>query len=290
MQFKDYYEILGVPPGANADVIKSAYRRLARKYHPDVSKEKDAEEKFKAVNEAYEALKDNKRRKAYDELRTKGYRPGEEFRPPPNWNREHEFDFGDGDDGAGFSDFFETLFGKGARPGGARGAGPRRPRDVQARLQIPLERAFTGGPERVQLGSRTLEIKIPAGIESGRQIRLAGQADGGGDVLLEIAYQPHARFAVEGRDLVVHVPVAPWEAALGTTIEVPTLAGAVEIRIPAGSNSGRKMRLKGRGMPGKSAGDQYVVLDIVAPAAQDDAQRAAWDALRETYPDFVPRQ
>lgn len=288
MQFKDYYEVLGVPPGADADVIKSAYRRLARKYHPDVSKEPDAEDKFKAVNEAYEALRDPKRRKAYDQLRARGYRPGEEFHAPPNWNQEQEFDLGDLG-GAGFSDFFESLFGRGRPGAGPRGGGPRRARDQVARFEIDLERAFHGGPERVKIGSRTLEVKIPAGIAPGQQIRLAGQAEGGGDLMLEIGYRAHPRYTVEGRDLTVHVALAPWEAAMGATVEVPTLAGQVELKVPAGSEGGRKLRLKGRGLPGKPAGDQFVVLDVRAPAPTSDEQREAYERLRESFPGWSPR-
>ncbi len=288
MQFKDYYEVLGVPPGADADVIKSAYRRLARKYHPDVSKEPDAEDKFKAVNEAYEALRDPKRRKAYDQLRARGYRPGEEFHAPPNWSQDQEFDVGDLG-GAGFSDFFESLFGRGRPGAGARGGGPRRARDQVARFEIDLERAFQGGPERVKIGSRTLEVKIPAGIAPGQQIRLAGQAEGGGDLMLEIGYRAHPRYTVEGRDLTVHVALAPWEAAMGATVEVPTLAGAVELKVPAGSEGGRKLRLKGRGLPGKPAGDQFVVLDVRAPAPTSDEQREAYERLRESFTGWSPR-
>src|SRR5687767_10642702 len=288
MKFKDYYEILGVPQGADSDVVKSAYRKLARKYHPDVSKESDAEERFKSVNEAYEVLKDPKKRAAYDQLRAGGYRPGEEFRPPPNFRQDFEFD---GAEGEGFSDFFESLFGRfrDGQRAGPQPHGPRRARDTRARLPIELERAWMGGRERIQVDGRTLEVNIPKGIESGRTIRLAGQGSGGGDLLLEIAYRPHRLYTVEGRDLTLRLPVAPWEAALGATVAVPTLAGKVELRIPPGSTSGRKLRLKGRGMPGDPAGDQLVLLDVQAPRAEDDAQREAWEALRGAYAGFDPR-
>jgi curved DNA-binding protein len=283
MKFKDYYEILGVPPGADADVVKSAYRKLARKYHPDVSKESDAEERFKAVNEAYEVLKDPRKREAYDELRAGGYRPGEEFRPPPNFRQDFEFD---GTDAEGFSDFFESLFGQRFRGGpdaGPRARATRRARDTRARLPIELERAFEGGRERIQVDGRTLEVNIPRGIEAGRSIRLAGQGAQGGDLLLEIAYRPHRIYQVEGRDLTMKLPVAPWDAALGATLPVQTLAGAVELRIPAGSGSGRRLRLKGRGLPGDPPGDQYVQIEITAPPARDDEERKAWEALRDAY-------
>ena len=288
MKFTDYYETLGVPPGADADVVKSAYRKLARKFHPDVSKESDAEERFKAVNEAYEVLKDPRKRKAYDELRAGGYRPGEDFRPPPNFRQDFDFD---GADAEGYSDFFESLFGRFRdRPeAGAHARGARRARDTRARLPIELERAYEGGRERIQVEGKTLEVNIPRGIEAGRTIRLAGQGLQGGDLLLEISYRPHRLYQVEGRDLTVKLQVAPWEAALGATVPVPTLAGTVDLRIPAGSGSGRRLRLKGRGLPGDPPGDQYVQIEVTAPAARDDAQRDAWAALRDAYPEHDPR-
>lgn len=287
MEFKDYYEVLNVPQGADADVIKSAYRKLARKYHPDVSKEPNAEERFKAVNEAYEVLKDPQKRAAYDQLRARGYQPGEDFRPPPNWGQG--FDFGT-DDNGGFSDFFESLFGR--VRGGARDArAPRSARDLRARIAIDLQRAHTGGSERVQVAGKTLEVKIPAGIQPGQQIRLAKQAPGGGDVLLEIQYREHPYFKVEGRDIVLTLPIAPWEAALGATVTVPTLAGAVDLKIPAGSDTGKKLRLKGRGLPvGGAPGDQYVVLSIQTPAAEDNASREFYKQMGERFAQFDPRR
>ena len=300
MQFKDYYQILGVPPGADADVIKTAYRKLARKFHPDVSKEKNAEDRFKDINEAYEVLRDAKKRKAYDNLRAQGYRPGEEFRPPPNFEQDFNFDFGEifgnrgaghgSGDAGGFSDFFESLFGR-ARAGGAgRGPGPQpRVHDLNARIDIDLETAFSGGTTRISLDGKMLDVKIPAGVQPGQRIRLKDQGPHGENVLLEIGYKPHPRYTVDGRDLTVKLPLAPWEAALGATVEVPTLAGSVELRIPAGSKGGKKLRLKGRGMPGAEAGDQYVVLDVQAPAVESDAQREAYEALKAAFPDFAPR-
>jgi curved DNA-binding protein len=297
MQFKDYYQILGVPPGADADVIKTAYRKLARKFHPDVSKEKNAEERFKDINEAYEVLRDNQKRKAYDNLRARGYRPGEEFRPPPNFEQDFNVDFGEifgnrggGGDAGGFSDFFESLFGR-ARAGGAgRGPGPQpRAQDLRAHIDIDLETAFSGGTTRIALDGKTLDVKIPPGVQPGQQIRLRGQGPHGENILLEIGFKPHATYAIDGRDLIVKLPVAPWEAALGATVEVPTLAGSVELRIPAGSKSGKKLRLKGRGLPGAEAGDQYVIVEIQAPAPETDAQREAYAALQAAFPDFAPR-
>lgn len=293
MEFKDYYEALGVKPEASDAEIKSAYRRLARKYHPDVSKEADAEDKFKAVNEAYEALREPDRRKAYDDLRSGGYRGGDTFRgPPPDWQRETHFD-GAGD--ADFSDFFESLFGN--RGGGAR-SGPRRGRDLHAQIAIDLRTAYQGGTERISLrdggGERTLDVKIPAGIAPGQQIRLSGQGypgSGGGkagDLILEVGFRDDPRFRLDGRDVLVDLPVAPWEAALGATVTVPTLGGDVDLRIPPGSDGGRKMRLRGRGWPGKPAGDQIVTLNVRVPKAETDAQRKLYEEMAKTF-DFDPR-
>jgi curved DNA-binding protein len=296
VEFKDYYDTLGVPPGADADVIKSAYRKLARKFHPDVSKEKNAEERFKAVNEAYEVLKDPAKRQAYDQLRARGYRPGEEFRPPPGWGpQDGESDFGDFGQGAGFSDFFDSLFGRfrgtaaggaGASPGAGRARGGR---DVRARLEIELEQAHAGATQRVQVGARTLDVRIPAGVLPGQTIRLAGQGEGGGDLLLEVQLKPHPRFALEGRDVTARLPLAPWEAALGCEIAVPTLAGSVDLKIPPGSSAGRRLRLKGRGLPGTPPGDQYVVLEIQTPPADDDESRRFYQRMAEQFARFAPR-
>jgi len=293
MEFKDYYGILGVEPSAGDAEIKTAYRRLARKYHPDVSKEAGAEEKFKAVNEAYEALRDPAKRKAYDQLRAGGYRPGDQVRQPPGGfghgaGGAPDFDeiFAGGGAGGGFSDFFESLFGRG-RPGG----GPRGPQaggDTRAKLAVPLESVYSGGSVRISVNGRTLEVRVPKGVKPGQVIRLARQGSSGGDLLLEIEFAAHPQFEVDGRNVIHVLPVAPWEAALGATISVPTLGGAVELKIPADSESGRKLRLRGRGLPGGTAaadGDQIVELEILAPRVHDAAQREAYERMRDAFGD-----
>jgi curved DNA-binding protein len=289
MQFKDYYDTLGVKPEASDAELKSAFRKLARKYHPDVSKEAGAEDKFKAVNEAYEALKDPEKRREYDALRARGYKPGDEFQPAPDFGGFGGFRQGaEGAGNEGFSDFFESVFG---RSGGRANTGPRRGQDLRAHAAIDLETAFVGGTQRLELNGEKLDVTIPAGILPGQTIRLRGKGHAGrnggpaGDVLLEIQLRPNARFMLDGRDVTVKLPIAPWDAALGATLKVPTLAGEVDLKIPPGSDSGRKMRLKGRGMPGSESGDQYVVLDVRAPAAHSDEQREAYLRLRDAFGD-----
>lgn len=301
MQFKDYYQTLGVEPGAGEAEIKTAYRRLARKYHPDVSKEAGAEDRFKAVNEAYEALRDPEKRAAYDQLRARGYRPGDEVQPPQGGfggaqGGAYDFDeifAGGGGDGGGFSDFFEQLFGRrrggfGPQPGA--GASPRGPAPNQAsraRLSVPLEAVYNGDSVRIGVGGKSLDVRIPKGIRPGQAIRLAGQG-AHGDLLLEIEYAAHPQFEVDGRNIIHVLPVAPWEAALGATVSVPTLGGAVELRVPPDSEAGRKLRLRGRGLPGTgahAAGDQIVELEVLAPRAHDDAQREAYRGLQQAFGD-----
>jgi len=293
MQFKDYYQVLGVEPTAGDAEIKTAYRRLARKYHPDVSKEAGAEDKFKGVNEAYEALRDPQKRQAYDQLRARGYRPGEEFRPPPDFGRSGTgggpgFDFeevfgSDGTGGGGFSDFFEGLFGRRAYAGGAGPRGPRPPGDTRAKVSVPLQAIYDGGNVRLGLNGKQLDVRVPKGVRPGQVIRLTGQGDGGGNLLLEIEYAAHPQFEVDGRNIIYALPVAPWQAALGATVSVPTLGGAVDLKIPTDSEAGRKLRLRGRGLPGTPVGDQIVELEITAPRAVNERQRTLYRMLADAF-------
>jgi curved DNA-binding protein len=316
MEFKDYYRTMGVTRDATQDEIKRSYRKLSRKYHPDVSKEPDAEAHFKEVGEAYEVLKDPEKRAAYDQLGA-NWKAGQEFRPPPNWDQGFEFHAGGFKDAeAGqFSDFFDSLFGRGGfRPGFAGGFGARTQRDVHAhgedtyaRVLIDLEDAYRGATRtlslkhmemgadgRPQVKGRTLNVHIPRGVRQGQQIRLAGQGGPGigkgkaGDLYLEVEFRPHRFYNVEGRDVYITLPVAPWEAALGVTVQVPTPSGTVDLKIPPNSNGGRKLRLKGRGIPAREPGDLYVVLDIALPTPDTAAARAAYEAFKKAL-DFNPR-
>jgi len=290
MQFKDYYGTLGVEPNAGEAEIKTAYRRLARKYHPDVSKEAGAEDKFKAVNEAYEALRDPEKRAAYDQLRARGYRPGDDVQPPPggfgsgHGGVDFEEIFAGGGAGGGFSDFFESLFGRGGGFG-QRGPAPRG--DTRAKLAVPLEAVYQGNSVRIGVNGKTLDVRVPKGIKPGQVVRLGGQG-AHGDLLLEIEYAAHPQFEVDGRNIIHVQPVAPWEAALGATISVPTLGGPVELKIPPDSEAGRKLRLRGRGLPGigsTPAGDQIVELEVLAPRAQNDVEREAYRTLKSAFGD-----
>lgn len=292
MQFKDYYAVLGVEPSAGDAEIKTAYRRLARKYHPDVSKEPGAEEQFKAVNEAYEALRDPQKRAAYDQLRARGYRPGEEFRPPPDFGRggpgAQEFDFeeifgGAGGGSGGFSDFFEGLFGRRGRAEAPSQRGPQGPRDSRAKLAVPLQAVHDGGSVRVNVNGRQLDVRVPTGVKPGQVIRLAGQGSQGGNLLLEVEYAPHPQFEVDGRNIIHVLSLTPWQAALGATLSVPTLGGAVDLKIPPDSDAGRKLRLRGRGLPGTPPGDQIVELEVTAPRAETEEQRKAYARLAQAF-------
>ncbi|MDN5848065.1 MAG: DnaJ domain-containing protein [Nitrococcus sp.] len=312
MQYKNYYQTLGVKREASADEIKRAYRKLARKYHPDVSKEGNAEDKFKEVSEAYEALRDPEKRAAYDQIGADGASPEDGFRAQPDEGFDIHGGGYTGADASDFSDFFRSVFGPdfAARQYGGGGGEPRgglRGQDHIARVEIDLEDAFSGGirtvtlraPEVVADGrvvnrERALKVTIPKGVRAGQQLRLVGQGTPGvgtgeaGDLYLEIAYKPHRIFRVKGSDLILDLPVAPWEAALGATVQTPTPAGPVDLRIPGGSNSGRRLRLKGRGMPGKRPGDLYAVLRITLPPADDDAARELYAQMAERMA-FNPR-
>lgn len=308
MEFKDYYKIMEVARDATQDEIKRSYRKLARKYHPDVSKEKDAEARFKELGEAYEVLKDTEKRAAYDQLGA-NYKGGQDFRPPPNWDNGFEFSGGGytGGDGSDYSDFFSSLFGKGFRGGGGeRATHHAKGEDHHAKIQINLEDTFHGATRTITLHAptvdaqghvvtreRVLNITIPKGIREGQHIRLSGQGSPGldgrsGDLYLQVEFQTHSLYRVDGRDIYLDLPVAPWEAALGATVKVPTPDGIVELKIPEGSVSARKMRLKGRGIPGSQPGDCYVILTIVLPPADTDAAKALYKKM-ELELNFNPR-
>jgi len=308
MEFRDYYKTLGVSRSAQADEIKKAYRKLARKYHPDVSKEPDAAERMIELNEAYAALSDPEKRAAYDALGNR-YGAGQEFQPPPDWNAGFEFT-DDGQAGAGaedFSEFFSNLFGR-RRRGAAGGEHRMRGADHHARILVDLHDAYHGATRSISLRGarvddtgrvvaeeRVLNVRIPKGIREGQQIRLAGQGSPGlaggsaGDLYLEVHFTPDARYRVEGRDVHATVPVAPWEAALGAEIEVPTPSGPVQVSVPAGSQTGRKLRLKGRGIPGDPPGSLYLELQLVLPAADTDRARELYKTMAREMA-FDPRR
>jgi curved DNA-binding protein len=271
MEFKDYYKILGVPRTASQEEIKKAYRRLARKFHPDVSKQSDAEERFKEVNEANEVLADPQKRADYDQLGS-NWRSGQQFRPPPGWQPHRQKA---GEAGVEFSDFFENLFGARRRAAGHSGWGKGKPADIGVQAEISLEQAISGTEVMVNIGGNAQRVRIPPGAQDGTRLRVRGRgaesAFGGesGDIVLEIRVRQDERYRLEGRDLHRDIPIAPWEAAMGATIEVPTPSGMVKLKIPAGSRSGRTMRLKGRGLPGKTPGDLMLRLMIETPPLED---------------------
>jgi curved DNA-binding protein len=318
VKFQDYYETLGVGRNASEAEIKRAYRKLARKYHPDVNKDKEAEDKFKQINEAHEVLKDPKKRKLYDQLGP-DWQAGQDFKPPPGWEDVH-FDFQTGpgaeafDFGGGFSDFFEMLFG--GRMAGGGGASARqaswvmRGQDQEAGIEVSLEDAYHGATRTITLQgheidsqgqvrptAQNLQVKIPPGVTDGTRIRLSGKGGAGmgggpaGDLYLRVHIMPHARFRVEGHDLLVEVPVTPWEAALGATVEVPVMDGTVNLKIPAGSQSGQRLRLRGKGLPKKGCerGDLFARLKIAVPKDLNEREKELFAEMAEISK-FNPRK
>ncbi|MGO9636074.1 MAG: DnaJ C-terminal domain-containing protein [Steroidobacteraceae bacterium] len=289
MQFKDYYHTLGVERSAGAEEVKRAYRKLARKYHPDVSKEKNAEAKFKDVQEAYEVLKDPEKRATYDQL-GHNYRSGQQFRPPPDWeqrfSRSGSQRFSDLN---GFSDFFSSMF------GGAAGFGAvddqEQPEGDAGVLDVTVEEAYAGTKRRVTINerghARPIDVQIPAGIADGQALRIAGSGQRSA-LIFRVRFRPHALYVPQGKDVQIELPLAPWEAALGAKVTVPTLGGTVELTIPAGAQSGQKLRLRGRGLPGSPSGDQLVTIKIVTPAAQTSQAREAYERMKRELK-FDPR-
>ena len=314
MEYKDYYQVMGVARDATQDEIKRAYRQLARKHHPDVSKASDAEERFKELGEANEVLKDPEKRAAYDRLGA-NWKKGQDFQPPPDWNAGYETGgqgFG-GQETGEQSDFFESLFRRGFARQQASAAGAQgyhaHGQDSHAKIQISLEEAYHGGARRVTLQipqvdadghvvlrEHPIEFTIPRGVRAGQRIRLAGQGGPGmgkgqaGDLYLEVEFLPHPHYRVDKHDVYLDLPVAPWEAALGAVIEVPTPSGTVELTVPAGSAEGRKLRLKGRGIPGKTPGDFYFVLKIAVPPANSDAEKTLYRNMAQAFASFNPRR
>ena len=288
MEYKDYYKTLGVARSATADEMKRAYRKLARKYHPDVSKEKNAEEKFKELQEAYEVLKDPEKRAAYDQLGP-NYRAGQQFRPPPDWEQRFSSGFGGGAGGGGrrgnaedlngFSEFFSRMF-------GADQQEFVQPEADAGNLEVTLEEAFTGTKRRVQLNERgrprSIDVTIPPGVTEGQSLRIAGGNDRPA-LIFKVRVRPHNRFSLEGKDVTLDLPLAPWEAALGAKVTVPTLAGSVDMTIPAGAQSGQKLRLRGRGLPGTTPGDQFVTIKIVNPPAVTPHEKEIYERMKKEF-------
>ncbi len=314
MEFKDYYQVLGVSKTADADEIKKAFRKLARKYHPDVSKEPDAAARMTALNEANAVLSDPEKRSAYDTLGSR-HQAGQDFRAPPDWNAGNEYSGAGMRDAEaqGFSDFFANLFGDsirsagGGRSQGRSGAQQMRGDDHHANVVIDLADAYSGATRAIKLRAarldesghvvndeRTLNVSIPKGLKAGQHIRLAGQGNAGfgggaaGDLFLEVSFAHDPRYRVDGRDVIEPMPLAPWEAALGATIEMATPSGSVQVKVPAGSQTGGKLRLKGRGIPGDPAGDLYLEMTVVLPPADSEKAKALYETMAREMP-FNPR-
>jgi curved DNA-binding protein len=294
--YRDYYETLGVPRDASTDDIRKAYRRLARQYHPDVNKEPDAEDRFKDISEAYEVLRDPEKRERYDRVGS-NWRAGDDVSGAPGFDgggfgpdgfESFRVDFGGAGGMGDFSDLFEGLFSRGRAP---RGFGTRRGADTEAELELSLEEAFTGGHRWVQLaGGRSYDVMIPPGVRDGQRIRLAGeggQGPGGGptgDLFLRVRIRPHPRFRLEGDDLYTQLPVAPWEAALGATVELRTLDGRAQVKVPPGSSCGRRLRLRGEGWVrrGGGRGDLYAEVQVKVPKKLSRDERKAFEQLAKT--------
>ncbi|MEO7493855.1 MAG: DnaJ C-terminal domain-containing protein [Massilia sp.] len=302
MEYKDYYQTLGVEKTASPEDIKKAYRKLMRKYHPDVSKHSEADSKTKEINEAYGVLGDAEKRAAYDDL-GRGRRAGQEFQPPPDWASA----FGGGGGGTDSNDFFSDLFAHVGRRSRTGGSFQMRGEDINATIAIDLRDAYQGvsrnvtmrvpqrdASGRASMQERTLSVTIPKGVLPGQQLRLAGQGHAGsggggsGDLFLEVVFNPDPRYRLEGSDVYESVPVAPWEAALGARIAVPTPSGQVEVSVPAGSQTGRKLRLKGRGIPAATPGDLYLILEVVLPPADNDKARQLYETMARELA-FNPR-
>jgi curved DNA-binding protein len=308
MEYKDYYKTLGVEKNASAEDIKKQYRRLARKYHPDVSKEKDAEEKFKEVKEAYEVLKNPEKRQAYDQMGSQ-WKSGQQFHTPPDWDFRQANGQAEHFQSDDFSDFFESLFGQHRAQSRHQQREYSQPgEDLHSKIDLTLEEAYHGTERTIQLQepdldpqtgdvklkTRSLKVKIPAGVIEGQQIRLAHQGGKGlgkgpnGNLYLEIHFVDHRLYTVKNRDIYLNLPVTPWEAALGAKVEVPTLAGKVEMTIPAGSQTGKVLRLKGRGLPGQPAGDYYITLAVYIPEPKNETQTKLYQQMAEEM-QFNPR-
>jgi len=317
MKYKDYYKTLGVERQASDDAIKKAYRKLARKYHPDVSKEKNAEERFKEVQEAYEVLKDAEKRKAYDEMGF--YQPGQEFRPPPDWQEQFRSrgGFGPGAGGANFQDedvdLFDILSGLGpggfggARRGSANFRVPGQDYEITvhlsieeaargAEIEVPLSAAEMTPEGRLRRANRTVKVRIPKGATDGQRLRVPGKGGAGhggaatGDLYVNIQLHPHEIFKVAGHDLYIELPVAPWEAALGAEVQVPTLDGRITMKVPPSSRAGQKLRARGKGLPrpGGGEGDLYAVLQVVTPSVLSDREKELYRELQGVS-NFNPR-
>ena len=300
VNYKDYYKIMGVAKGASQDDIKKSYRKLARKFHPDVSKEKDAENRFKEINEAYEVLRDKEKRAAYDQLGSNWKAGQSGFTPPPNWQDQFHQGQGGFNSGAGaggesdFSDFFESLFGGGGGQRSARGRQQHqrqmKGQDSHTKIMIDLQDSYTGATRsftlRDETKERTLKVKIPKGIKAGQKIRLQKQGEAGfggaehGDLYIEVGFNANPLYVVEGADITTELSISPWQAALGDKVKVPTPTGDIDLSVPKLVSSGSKMRLKGRGLPGKVAGDFFVKLKIVFPKTLSTEEEALYQSLK----------